>query len=82
MTAIRVQYLAYQSIEARANAPEMTEAGLPALLKELDVLQPEELDKKFTRQNTGYLYPAEIRQENELRNAKIELLRARLSRSK
>ncbi|MCX2479725.1 family 20 glycosylhydrolase [Pedobacter sp. MC2016-15] len=82
MTAIRVQYLAYQSIEARANAPEMTEAGLPALLKELDALQPEELDKKFTRQNTGYLYPAEIRQENELRNAKIELLRARLSRSK
>lgn len=82
MTAIRVQYLTYQSIEARANAAEMTEAGLPALLKELEALHTEELDKQFTTVNTGYMYPAEIAQENELRNAKIKLLRARLERSK
>jgi len=82
MTAIRVQYLSYQSIEARANAPEMTEAGLPALLKELEALQTGEIDQKFTELNTGFLYPAEIVQENELRNAKIGILRDRLKRSK
>jgi hexosaminidase len=82
MTAIRIQYLFYQWIEARANAPEMTEAGLPALLKELEALKTEELDKKFTALNTGFLYPAEIAQENELRNAKIKVMRARLQRLK
>jgi hexosaminidase len=82
MTAIRVQYLSYQSIEARANAPEMTEAGLPALLKELKALNTEELDKKFTELNTGFLYPAEIVEENELRNAKIKVMLARLQKSK
>jgi hypothetical protein len=82
MTAIRVQYLTYQLIESRANAPEMTEAGLVQLLKELEALHPEELDKRFTKLNTGSLYPAEIVQENELRNAKINVLRARLQRLK
>jgi hexosaminidase len=82
MTAIRVQYLSYQSIESRANAADLTEDGLPALLKELEDLHTEEIDKKFTTLNSGYLYPAEILQENELRNAKIRLMRARLQRSR
>lgn len=82
MTAIRVQYLAYQSIEARANAAEINEAGLPDLLKELETLNTEALDRQFTSVNTGYMYPAEIAQENELRNAKIKILRAKLQRLK
>jgi hexosaminidase len=82
MTAIRIQYLSYQSIESRANAPGMTEEGLLLLLKELNALPTEELDKKFSSQNQHFLYPAEILQENELRNAKIKILRARLQRLK
>lgn len=82
MTAIRLQYLTYQSIEARANSPEMTEEGLAALRKELEGLHTEELDKKFTALQTGYLYPSEIIQENELRDAKIRILRDRLQRLK
>ncbi|CAM4355466.1 Glycosyl hydrolase family 20, catalytic domain [Pedobacter westerhofensis] len=82
MTSIRLQYLSYQWIEASANAPEMTETGLPPLLKELEALHTDEIDRKFTALNTGFMYPAEIAQENELRNAKIKVLRARLERSK
>jgi hexosaminidase len=82
MAAIRVQYLSYQSIESRANAPGMTRDGLLLLLKELNLLATEELDNKFSFLNKGFLYPAEIMQENELRNAKIKILQARLKRLK
>lgn len=82
MAAIRVQYLSYMAIEIRANSQEATEADLQKLIPQLNALHTEAIDQKFAELNKGCLYPAEIRQENELRNAKINLLRARLSRTK
>ena len=41
-----------------------------------------ELDKRFFDLNKNYLYPAELAQENELRNVKVRLLYQRLSRKK
>jgi len=82
MAAIRVQYLAYLSIEARANAPECTTAEVPALLASLKSLNTEALDKKFIELNKDMLYPSALKEENDLRNAKINLLIARLSRTK
>ncbi|WP_432713810.1 family 20 glycosylhydrolase [Pedobacter sp.] len=82
MAAIRVQYLSYQSIESRANAPEMKAEGLKALIKELEALDTAVLDKKFAELNANVLYPSEIIQENELRGAKIKVLKARLQRLK
>ena len=82
MAAIRIQYLTYQSIESRANAPEMTAEKLKALIPELETLPAKELDKKFIELNSEIMYPSEIAQENELRNAKIKVLLDRLKRLK
>jgi hypothetical protein len=82
MAAIRVQYLSYEAIEIKANSPEITEADLQQLLVKLNELQTDAIDKKFIALNKGFMYPAEMQQENELRDAKIKLLRARLSRTK
>jgi hexosaminidase len=82
MADIRVQYLAYMFIEMAANSPGLTEKEMNALRLKLDAINTDELDKQFIELNTGFLYPAELKQENELRGAKIKLLRARLSRSK
>jgi len=80
MAAIRVQYLSYQSIESRANAPEMTADKLKPLITELEALHSKELDKRFTELNSTVMYPTEIVQENGLRDAKIKLLLNRLKR--
>jgi len=82
MAAIRRQYLTYQSIESRANAPEMTAEKLKVLIPELEALPTKELDKKFIALNSEIMYPSEIAQENELRNAKIKVLLDRLKRLK
>ncbi len=82
MAAIRVQYLEYMTIEAAVNSPQCIEAELPALLNQLKAIDTVALDKKFIKLNKDTLYPSAIRAENELRNAKINLLIARLSRKK
>ncbi|SDJ06059.1 Glycosyl hydrolase family 20, catalytic domain [Pedobacter sp. ok626] len=80
MAAIRVQYLSYQSIESRANAAGMTAEQLKPLITELEALHTKELDKKFIALNSAVMYPAEMAQENELRNGKIQVLLQRLKR--
>ncbi len=84
MADIRVQYLTYQSLEIRANDPATTENEIPAILRELRALQSgsRSLDKRFTALNKDLLYPGEIVYENNLRNAKINLLAERLGRMK
>ena len=39
----------------------------------------EDLDRRFVELNTGYLHPAELAEENRLRNRKMHLLYDRLS---
>jgi len=84
MADIRVHYLRYEEIEKEANADSFPSAKIPAILTRLKALMVagNELDKRFTELNKNYLYPAEIAEENELRNAKIRLLFDRLSRIK
>ena len=82
MAAIRVQYLTYEHIEKRANAEGISDAAVQTLLTELRRLKTAALDKKFISLNKGWLYPAELQQENDLRNAKIQSLINRLSRSR
>jgi len=84
MTDIRLNYLQYEAIEKRANAPQFSIAGVPAILNELKkVIDDEaELDKRFNTLNQDVLYPAELAQENELRGAKARILYDRLSRKK
>lgn len=84
MQDIRVHYLTYEVIEKRANSPDFTPAQIPGVLAQLKELiqKGAQLDQRFIALNKDYLYPSELAQENELRNAKIRLLYQRLSHTK
>jgi len=80
MAAIRIQYLKYMVIENKANAPDFTEQMIPELIANLKALDTKVLDREFIRLNKNMLYPGQLKEENELRNAKIKLLLDRLSK--
>jgi hypothetical protein len=84
MADIRLQYLQYQSIEAEANSTTFTPDKAPSLLTKLNKLRTNGrlLDERFAALNKNVLYPADIAEENQLRNEKINLLYYRLSKSK
>jgi len=84
MTDIRIHYLRYEEIEKMVNSSSFNPQKVPAILLQLKKLiaTGDELDKRFIALNQGYLYPAELTQENELRNAKVRLLYNRLSRKR
>ena len=84
MTDIRIHYLKYEEIERTVNADSFTPDKIPVILAQLKSLMVtgNALDKRFIALNKDYLYPAELTDENELRNVKIRLLYQRLSRKK
>jgi hexosaminidase len=84
MTDIRIHYLRYEKIEKTANSESFDPKQIPAILTRLKALMlaGNELDKRFINLNQNYLYPAELAQENELRDVKVRLLYQRLSRKK
>lgn len=84
MEDIRVHYLTYEEIEKGVNADGFAPAQVPAVLAQLKNLMTEgtQLDQRFNALNKDYLYPSELAQENELRDAKARLLYRRLSRTR
>jgi hypothetical protein len=84
MEDIRLHYLTYEAIEKKTNSPEFTPGQVPGTLAQLKALMDEgkKIDQRFDELNKGVLYPSELAQENELRNAKAILLYQRLSRNK
>jgi hexosaminidase len=84
MTDIRVHYLQYEEIEKTANSASFDTREIPKILTQLEDLMAtgNELDKRFIDMNKDYLYPAELAEENELRNVKVRLLYQRLSRKR
>lgn len=82
MADIRVQYLRYYALEIEVNAPDFNLSGIPSVLNRLAALDTKSLDKRFAKLNKDVLYPAEIEQEKELRNAKIKLLQQRLAKAR
>jgi hypothetical protein len=84
MGDIRVQYLTYEQIEAFVNSDQFSQKELPATLARLKTLlaNTEKINQRFLALNGRYFHTEELRQENELRNARIRLLYARLARSK
>jgi hypothetical protein len=84
MMDIRLHYLKYELIEAKVNSPSFSIAQVPGVLDELKKLIAVEndLDARFNELNKDYLYPSELAEENQLRNAKVRLLYYRLSRQK
>lgn len=82
MADIRLQYLHYAAIERDVNAASFSDNDIPNILARLERLDTASLDKRFVQLNSAVLHPAELQQENELRNSKIKILHARLSRNK
>ncbi|MDB5144769.1 MAG: beta-N-acetylhexosaminidase [Mucilaginibacter sp.] len=84
MNDIRIHYLRYEEIEKTVNSLSFSLNQIPGILAQLKTLiaTGNELDKRFIELNKNYLYPAELAQENELRNVKVRLLYQRLSREK
>jgi len=84
MADIRLRYVEFEYILQRVNEPSFTSSGVPAVLHELATLidQGKELDVDFIGLNKGYMHDTELKQENDLRNARIKLLYERLSRKK
>jgi len=84
MAGIRVHYLEFLEILQRVNSPSFTTNQVPGILHELKNLMMEEeiLNLHFDELNKGYLDASELKQENDLRNIRIQLLYDRLSRNK
>ncbi len=84
MMDIRFQYLTYESIEEKLNSPSFDERHMPTMLTELRavMLVGDINDRHFSKDNADYLYPAEIAEENKLRDDKAKLLYDRLTRQK
>ena len=82
MTAIRVQYLTYESIQSFLNSNSFNVAQYPETVSKLEALKNDasEIDQWFQQLNGAYLYPGEIDEENELRNLKINELLYKLDR--
>jgi hexosaminidase len=84
MADIRVQYLDYQRIEQQVNDPAFTNKDIPGVMDKLLALleRGADLRRQFSKLNMGYLHPAEMEQESDLRTEKIKLLLARLSKKR
>ena len=84
MADLRMHYLAFKAVEARYNAEGYTPAEAPELLSALDNILQEAavLDKRFEALMTGFLYPAEIKEQNRWRVEQARVLYQRLAKSK
>jgi hexosaminidase len=84
MAGIRVNYLEFHYILQKINAPEFTPAEVPAILDELRNMQINQdlVDLHFSQLNKKFLFPNEIKEENDLRDIRVKLLYDRLARNK
>ena len=83
-TSIRLQYLRFSLIEKEVNSDSFNSIGVPDAIKQLQVLiaNSATLDKKFIALNKDSYNPAELEEENNLRNAKLLLLYKRLAKER
>jgi hypothetical protein len=80
MADIRMLYLSYQKIEAEVNDESFNNSKVPSVLVQLRKLLSEAklINERFINLNKNTLYTDELKEENELRNSKINLLYERL----
>lgn len=84
MAEIRTNYLSFHYLLAKANSAGFGEAELQETLKELRhlLMGQDIVDMHFAELNKNFLYPAEIKEENDLRDIRAKLLYDRLSKTK
>ncbi|HYK46740.1 MAG TPA: hypothetical protein VEV83_16295, partial [Parafilimonas sp.] len=84
MADIRMLYLSYQKIEAEVNDPGFSNSKIPSVLGQLKKLLDDarSIDQRFIDLNKSTLYPGELKEENDLRTTKINLLYERLAKER
>jgi hypothetical protein len=84
MADIRMLYLSYQTIEAEVNDASFSNSKIPSVLVQLKKLLDDAklIDERFINLNKNTLYTDELKEENELRNSKINLLYERLAKER
>ena len=84
MADLRIHYLKFKEIESKYNSEEFERKDSPKLLKQLDELLTEatELNKRFSELQQGFLYEAEIKEQNAIRTEPVEVLYNRLLKLK
>ena len=84
MAAIRLNYLEFNCILKEVNSPDFNEAERQQVLIDIEKLMASngEISRRFSALNKDFLFPAEIRDENDLRIIRMKLLYDRLSRNK
>ena len=82
MTAIRIQYLAYEQIESRVNSAMFSKEQIPEMIKALKqlILNAGVLDRRFIDLNRSFFHLDELMAENRMRNLKTQLLYEQLSK--
>jgi len=84
MMEIRRNYLTFHYLLQKVNAPDFSSAQTQEVLQELkDLMMAQDIvDLHFDQLNKDFLFPAEIKEENDLRNVRAKLLYDRLNRAK
>jgi hypothetical protein len=84
MADIRMLYLSYQTIEAEVNDAGFSNSQVPSVLVRLKKLLSDAklIDQRFINLNKNTLYADELKEENDLRDSKINLLYQRLAKEK
>ncbi|MCM4156016.1 N-acetyl-beta-hexosaminidase [Gramella sp. AN32] len=84
MADLRMHYLNFKQVEATYNSVDYTSDQAPKLLKQLDglIAEAKDLNTRFYKLNAGFLYDAELNDQNALRLQQVEVLHDRLSKLK
>ena len=84
MADIRVYYMDFLQIEALVNADSFSESSRASVIQRLGLLlrQGELIDQRFLALQVGLLYPAALKEENNLRNQRVRLLYERLAQKR
>ena len=80
MLDLREQYLSFKTVEAEYNSGNFSTRDKSLLLRETERLVKRSvlLDRRFSGLNKGFLYESEIRDQNFIRNQKLNILYLRL----
>lgn len=79
MSDIRIFYLACMQVQEVMNSDNYTADKASMLLRQLQALDPGQLDQRFGELNKELLYPSDIALENAARNARYQSLIAKLT---
>jgi len=84
MADLRMHYLDFKAVEAQYNSKDFSVTETLGLLKKLDAVlaDAETLNKRYIELNKGFLYDAELQEQNNIRVQQVKVLYDRLAKAK